>query len=435
MPPPNITGKLHMGHALFLTIQDSLNRYYKATGRESLWLPGLDHAGLATHEKIIKYSDEKNISYKEASKKIESSHKEIIINQIKKTGALPDWRYLTYTLEYEDLLSKSLGLMKQQNRLQEIKGQTYLDLKDYAHKLLLELDQFNIIPNKKKKDLIPFLEDYQLWNISRDIPWGSKLLDNEEQSLDTWFNSSFWCIAHLEKYPELKDFYPASILETGADILFFWCARMLIISHWCYDNQKELELNLSKKYCFDTIYLHGIIRDENGEKMSKSKGNGIDPLDIINEYSADAMRLFIISRTGPAEDIIFDKKQLNSYQNFINKIFQSARFFSIYAHKYSINQINNNLEYSLDDKEDLDDIINQFCNYMENYKFLEASRFIESKYKNYFCSNWIEKNKLAIQEGDEHIIINGLIALKKFLIMIENFCPFISNYLMDHFYD
>ena len=424
-----------MGHALFLTIQDSLNRYYKLTGRESLWLPGLDHAGLATHEKILNLKNNKKISYKEASLEIESSNKETILNQIKKTGVLPDWRFLTYTLEYDELLKNSLKLMKHQGRLKEKDGQTFLDLKDYAKELLSNLNQFNIIPSKKKKDLIPFLEDYKEWNISRDIPWGSKLLDNPSQSLDTWFNSSFWCIATLNKYPDLLDkFYPADILETGADILFFWCARMLIISHWCYDNQKELGINLKEKYCFNTIYLHGIIRDKNGEKMSKSLGNGIDPLDIIQDYNCDAMRLFLITRTGPAEDIIFDDTQLKGYRNFINKIFQSGRFFAIYASKYNINKLSPEDIYYLKDKTQLDIIINEYIYLMENFKFLEASRLIQSKFKLFFCDHWLEQNKSFIQEGNEEYIKNGILMMKSLLLMLSPFCPFIGQYLLEHFF-
>lgn len=430
MPPPNITGKLHLGHALFLTIQDSLNRYYKNTNRESLWLPGLDHAGLATHDKIIKLMKEENLSYKIASEIIEKKHKSTILNQIKSTGALPDWRYLTYTLEYDSLLRSSLQLMKIQNRIKIKDGQTFLDLKDYSQKLLDELSDIKIIPEKKTKDLFPFLNNYQDWNISRDIPWGSNLLDNPNQSLDTWFNSSFWCIATLNKYPELKDFYPACILETGSDILFFWCARMLIISRWAYDNQTELNLHLPEKYCFSTIYLHGIIRDKNGEKMSKSKGNGIDPLEIIDKYGADAMRLFLITRTGPAEDIIFDEDNLITYSHFINKIYQAGRFLSIYAHKNNISKIS-----KLEKTKNIEEIIEQFSNYMENYKFLEASRFIQSKFKSYFCDHWIENNKLAIRNGESNIIKEGISEFSYFLLMIESFCPFISEYLKDNFLD
>ncbi len=99
MPPPNITGKLHMGHALFLTIQDSLSRFYKTCDYNTLWLPGLDHAGLATHDKIIAYQKENTCSYEEASHYISSTHKEIILKQIQKLGALPDWDLLTYTMD------------------------------------------------------------------------------------------------------------------------------------------------------------------------------------------------------------------------------------------------------------------------------------------------------------------------------------------------
>lgn len=357
MPPPNITGKLHMGHALFLTLQDTLTRYYKNLKHECLWLPGLDHAGLATYDKILAYQKEHNLTYEEAQNTLPAQNKQIILDQITKLGALPDWRYLTYTLdlEYEGFARKILHLLYQKGKITHQDGQYYLDIRDYALKLkqALENNHISLIPKYELKNLTPFLDNMELWNISRQIPWGTHLPfkikdgqlyfdDNiDESSLDTWFNSSLYPLASLMKYPELiEKFYPASLIETGSDILFFWCAKMLMMSNFIYDHQTELGLKLSEPWAFKQIYLHGIIRDKHGKKFSKSLGNGIDPLEMMEKYSPDAIRLFLASRSGPSEDIIFDENFIPSYNKFMNKIYQSARFFSIYAQKQNLENLN-----------------------------------------------------------------------------------------------
>jgi len=450
MPPPNITGQLHMGHALFLTIQDSLNRFYRNLGHNSLWLPGLDHAGLATHEKIIKHQKKKNKSYQEASLEIEKKHREIILSQIKELGSLPDWRYLTYTLdeEYQDFTKKTLKLLLEKGRIKYKDGDYFLNLEDYALKLWKDIknDSIEIIPSHEKKDLKPFLTKLQEWNISRQIPWGTKIPliekdgkieyqeDASEDSLDTWFNSSLWCIATLQKYPELRDkFYPATLIETGADILFFWCARMLMMSSFIFDHQKELGIELNIRYCFSKIYLHGIIRDKEGQKFSKSLGNGIDPLKMIEKYGADATRLFIITRSGPAEDIIFDEKELSSFKKFQNKIFQSARFFSIYAEKADIEKIN--ITKSAPENLELKKLQIEFCRLMDGYNFLEASRLIQSQFKQFFCDQWIEDNKEKIQNLDSQTIKEGILILDQMLSMINPFMPYISYHIKKEFFD
>lgn len=446
MPPPNITGKLHMGHALFLTIQDSLNRFYKTCDYNTLWLPGLDHAGLATHDKIINYQKEHNICYDLAAQHISTTHKNIIIKQIEKMGALPDWDLLTYTMDkdYQEFTLSILKLLHEDNRIYFKEGQFYLNIQDLALELKEDIanKSINIIPNTETGELLNFLNNFEDWCISRQIPWGIKIPINEDltyednplhnHSLDTWFNSSLWPIACLIKKPELiKDFYPAQLIETGSDILFFWCARMLMMGNYIFKNQHRLNLNLTSKYPFYDIYLHGLIRDKHNRKFSKSLGNGIDPLDMIEKYGADALRFFIISRTGAAEDMKFNENDLPAYKKFMNKIWQASRFFSIYAEQHNLEKLDK--DYFIYNPQ-LISIQEEFIGYMHQYRFLEASRFIQHQFKSWFCDKWIEDNKHNIQQGHTATLQEGLFILQQLLILLHSFCPFITDTILKELY-
>lgn len=446
MPPPNITGKLHMGHALFLTIQDILTRFYKTCDYNTLWLPGLDHAGLATHDKIISYQKEHNICYELASEHISTTHKNIILKQIEKMGALPDWDLLTYTMDkdYQDFTLSILRLLWEDKRIYFKDGQFYLNIQDLALELKQDIENntIHIIPQTETGELFNFLNNFEDWCISRQIPWGIKIPINEDMSyeqqpthnhsLDTWFNSSLWPLACLIKNPALlKDFYPAQLIETGADILFFWCARMLMMGNYIFKNQHRLKLTITSQYPFYDIYLHGLIRDKHNRKFSKSLGNGIDPLELIDKYGADALRLFIISRTGAAEDMKFNENDLPAYKKFMNKIWQASRFFSIYAEQHSLEKIDKDY-YFYNDK--LLSIQEEFITYMNQYRFLEAARFIQHQFKSWFCDKWIEEHKHDIQQGNLDTLQQGLFILEQLLILLHNFCPFITTEIFNNLY-
>lgn len=444
MPPPNITGKLHMGHALFLSLQDAKHRFLKNQGYNSLWAPGLDHAGIATYEKILEYKKKTGLGFNQASLEIEKTHKAKILEQIKSMGSLPDWRFYTYTLDYEEFTYTILDKFKEEGLLYFDGDQWCLNMESLAKELLEDINQghFKISPDYSFKNLIPFLEKIEPWKISRKIEWGTifpyQLIDGEiikcedkELRLDTWFNSSLFIFGILKNQKDLDSFYPANLIETGGDILFFWCARMLMMSLFIHKHQDSLGLDIKSKYCFDKIYLHGIIRDNNGEKFSKSLGNGIDPLDMIRKYGADATRLFLLTRSGAGEDIIFDEKDLGTYAKFINKIYQSARFLSINADKAGLNKLSirasSNIKFLA--------IKEKFIEFMEEDKYLEASRFIHSQYKSFFCDEYLEENKRGIWDLDKEKIEESIYLMIGLLGLLEPFCPHICHYLLDHFID
>ena len=142
--------------------------------------------------------------------------------------------------------------------------------------------------------------------------------EQDPDTLDTWFSSGLWTFSTLgwpEETPDLKLYHPTNLLETGYDILFFWVARMVLMSQF-----------LLGEVPFKNVYLHGLVRDGKGQKMSKSLGNIIDPLDMIEKYGADAVRLSLIMGAAPGNDLKLDENRIRGYKNFANKIWNIARF-------------------------------------------------------------------------------------------------------------
>jgi valyl-tRNA synthetase len=194
------------------------------------------------------------------------------------------------------------------------------------------------------------MRDIQPWCISRQLWWGHRIpawygpdghvfvahdgedaqqqaqayygkaepLTQDEDVLDTWFSSALWPFSTLgwpDKTPELDRYYPTDVLVTGFDIIFFWVARMMMMGqHFMHDVP------------FRNIFIHGLVRDEHGQKMSKSKGNGIDPLELIEDYGADAMRFTICALTGIGRDVKLGRKRVEDYRSFITKLWNAARF-------------------------------------------------------------------------------------------------------------
>lgn len=454
MPPPNITGKLHIGHALFLSIQDALTRYYRKSGYETLWLPGTDHAGLATHEKIIESFQNAEFSdddYLIRGEELKQTHQSKIIQQIQRTGASCDFSRLSYTMDdnFKQAAIHALKELDDQGLLYQKDGQWYISMGEMAKQLLSDIQAGLFIINDitQLNKLMPMLEHSEDWCISRQIKWGLRLpiyidqnhkhhiFDNDEEAFnqlpagfiketstfDTWFTSSLWPFATLgwpNQTDDYKKFYPAQIIETGADILFFWCARMLMMGK-----------KITGIYPFKEIYLHGICRDSQGRKMSKSLGNGIDPLDIIDKYGTDALRFALLSKATNKDMKMADNDFLNA-SKFINKIWQSFRFIDMHMSQ-------NNTSYALNDNgafsEHLNDLKLQFQTAMENRDFLNITRDIQYSYKHHFCDEWIEQNKKAIFAGDHSILQHGLFILISYMELLHCFMPFITTYITEHF--
>ena len=206
--------------------------------------------------------------------------------------------------------------------------------------------EIKLIPERMNKTYYNWMENIKDWCISRQLWWGHRIpayycddcgevivakeapttcpkcgsthLHQDEDTLDTWFSSALWPFSTLgwpDKTPELEYFYPTNTLVTGYDIIFFWVARMIFSG-----------LEHTGKIPFDTVLFHGLVRDAQGRKMSKSLGNGIDPLEIIDQYGADALRFTLATGNTPGNDMRFSDEKVIASRNFANKIWNASRF-------------------------------------------------------------------------------------------------------------
>ena len=463
MPPPNITGRLHLGHALFLTLQDAFTRYHRLSGQETLWLPGTDHAGLATDAKLKAFFDErgecpeKDAFMKKGWDWKDDYHRQIT-GQIKAMGASCDWERERYTLDDAYLRSstEALKLCEQHGMLHQEDGQWYLDMTTLAGELLAEIESGGIEINTAagKKTLIHFLENLEPWCISRQIWWGQQLpvfreksqtgdfrnrhwvaqslaeasqlsglpeaaLCQEQDSLDTWFLSSLWPFATLgwpDATADYHRFYPADLIETADDIIFYWCARMLMMGKLC-----------TGKWPFRRISLHGIVRDKKGQKMSKSLGKGIDPLAIIDELGCDALRWGLASQCNAGHDSQIGLEDMRSASQLMNKLWQSARFILGHARRLGINKEDptpSALSY-----QPLQSFLPRYHRLLRQEQLFHAAQELHAVFKHDFCDRWIEDHKELFYQDDRSAVEEGLGIFKALLMLFHPFIPFITEKL------
>ena len=236
-----------------------------------------------------------------------------------------------------------------------IKPQWFVKMDEMAKAAIKALDDGDLkfVPSRFDKTYLHWLENIRDWCISRQLWWGHRIpayycdecgevvvarempekcpkcgcthLHQDEDTLDTWFSSALWPFSTLgwpEKTPELEYFYPTDVLVTGYDIIFFWVIRMVFSG---YEH--------TGKAPFNTVLIHGLVRDSQGRKMSKSLGNGIDPLEIIDKYGADALRLTLITGNAPGNDMRFYNERVEASRNFANKVWNASRFIMMNMEK------------------------------------------------------------------------------------------------------
>ena len=240
-----------------------------------------------------------------------------------------------------------------------IKPQWFVRMKEMAQAALdvLNTDDLNFVPERFDKTYIHWLETIRDWCISRQLWWGHRIpayfcddcgevnvhkggapkicrkcggthFTQDEDSLDTWFSSALWPFSTLgwpEKTPEMDYFFPTDVLVTGYDIIFFWVIRMVFSS-----------LEQTGKSPFKYVLIHGLVRDSQGRKMSKSLGNGIDPLEIIDQYGADALRLTLVTGNAPGNDMRFYYERVEASRNFANKVWNASRFIMMNLEKAQV---------------------------------------------------------------------------------------------------
>ena len=283
-----------------------------------------------------------------------------------------------------------------------------------------------IIPSVWEKTYFEWMENIRDWCISRQIWWGHRIpawycdacgeviVAKQEPTscskcgkdrprpetdvLDTWFSSALWPFSTMgwpKETKELKVFYPTSVLVTGFDILFFWVARMMMMG-----------LKFMGNVPFREVYIHGLVRDERGEKYSKTRGNVVDPLDLIDRYGADALRFTLAALTMPGSDLKLSEARTDGYRHFVNKIWNASRFALMNLDDLNTDEIpfRNIEEYSLPDRwirGKLNQTIREVIRSLEDYRFDEASHAIYQFIWHEFCDWYLELIKQILYQKQE----------------------------------
>nr|WP_308445153.1 valine--tRNA ligase [Lactobacillus iners] len=334
--------------------------------------------------------------------------------------------------------------------------QWFVKMKPLADKVLSnqkEDDKVNFVPERFEGTLEHWMENVHDWVISRQLWWGHRIpawynkktgemvvqeeapkdienWDQDNDVLDTWFSSALWPFSTLgwpdEEAADFKRYFPTNALVTGYDIIFFWVSRMIFQS-----------LHFTKRRPFENVVLHGLIRDEQGRKMSKSLGNGIDPMDVVEKYGADSLRWFLLNGTAPGQDTRFSYTKMDSAWNFINKIWNASRFVimnlpedAAAAHMPDVDT------FDLSDKwifDKLNRVVKKVTRLFDEFQFGEAGREMYNFIWNDFCDWYIEISKVALNGTDEilkkHKQDNLVWILDQILRLIHPIMPFVTEKL------
>lgn len=661
IPPPNITGKLHMGHALDETIQDLLIRYKRMQGYNALWLPGTDHAAIATEAKVVAKLKEEGISKEDLGREEflkrawewKKEYGGIIINQIKKLGCSCDWDRERFTMDeglsnavkhvfvdlynkgliykgkkminwcpycktsisdaeveyeeepthlwhiryqvkgeenryvvvattrpetmlgdtgvavhpaderYKDLVGKTVILPimnkeipvvadefvekefgtgavkltpahdpndyesgerhglevvevfdesgKMNDLVPEYAGMDLYEarekiveklkeigalvkIEDYTHNVgkcyrchhriepkiseqwfvkmeplakpaidAVRNGDVKFIPERFDKTYFNWMENIRDWCISRQLWWGHRIpayycqdcgnmqvsedevtkcskcgstnIEQDDETLDTWFSSALWPFSTLgwpEQTEDFKYFYPTDTLVTGYDIIFFWVARMIFSA-----------IEHTGKVPFKNVFIHGIVRDSQGRKMSKSLGNGIDPIEIIDKYGTDALRFSLILGISPGNDIRYMPEKLESASNFANKLWNASKFVLGNLEGYKdveFKDIENSLTYA--DKwilSKLNKLIAEITNNIDSFEIGVFAQKIYDFIWNEFCDWYIEMVKPRLYNEEDKTKVVAQYTLNKVLSdslkLLHPIMPFITEEIYTKLYN
>jgi valyl-tRNA synthetase len=377
-----------------------------------------------------------------------------IINELKSLNVLEKVESIINKIPYGDRSNTIIEPL--------LTEQWFVDAKSLSKKPIqtVKKKQTIFFPENWTKTFNQWMNNIEPWCISRQIWWGHRIpvwyghdgkifaaanekdakklakayyknktynLVQETDVLDTWFSSALWPFATLgwpEKKNILKKFYPTSVLVTGFDIIFFWVARMLMMGNY-----------FLKDTPFKKVYVHALVRDEKGQKMSKSKGNVIDPLELINEYGADPLRFTLISMASPGRDVKLSKDRVTGYRNFITKIWSANNFLKLnnckYKKKIDIKKVNLKINHW---------IYSEFCKtnklinkHIQEFRFDEASRVLYNFVWHSYCDWYLEflkpifnsKNKNSILEAKQFSSYMLLNILK----LLHPFIPFFTEHV------
>jgi len=347
-----------------------------------------------------------------------------------------------------------------------ISTQWFVSIKPLAEAALeaVRQGQIHIVPERFTKVYYNWLENIEDWCISRQLWWGHRIpvwycgdcgemtvsrddpprcvhcgsekIRQDPDVLDTWFSSGLWPFSTLgwpEETPDYKYFYPTSYMETGYDILFFWVARMIMGG-----------LEFTGKIPFHTVYLHGLIRDENGRKMSKSYGNVIDPLGVMDELGTDALRFTLLVGSTPGNDMNLSLKKVEANRNFANKVWNAGRFVISAIDEAGSQEAG---KQSLPTSEDawtladswiwarLQNLVRDVERLFQNFQYGEAGRQIYDFLWSEYADWYVEIAKLQLAEGGERALLTARTlaqVLDISLRLLHPFTPFVTEELWGH---
>lgn len=371
--------------------------------------------------------------------------REKLVEKIKKDGRL----------EKIETIVHAVGHSERSDAIVEpyLSKQWFVKMKPLAARVLKQQKsnkKVNFYPERFEKVLVQWMEKVEDWTISRQLWWGHQIpayyhkktgaeyvgeeppkniadYDQDPDVLDTWFSSALWPFSTMgwpnTNDPLFKQFFPVSVMVTGYDIIFFWVARMIFQS-----------LHFIDSVPFKDVYIHGIIRDAQGRKMSKSLGNGVDPMDVIETYGADALRYYLATNSTPGQDTRYIEEKVASSANYLNKIWNSARFiFSVLPADFKAAPIPVKTLHPINAfiLKRMNDVITAVKENLLHYEIGFAASAIYNFVYDDFCSWYLEFSKVSLNSDDElqksqtrQVLYLGL---KNILIMMHPFAPFITE--------
>ena len=336
-----------------------------------------------------------------------------------------------------------------------VKPQWFVKMDEMAKPAIeaIKTGELKFVPESFGKTYLHWLEGIRDWCISRQLWWGHRIpayycadcgemtvakakpetcpkcggthLNQDEDTLDTWFSSALWPFSTLgwpEKTPELEYFYPTDVLVTGYDIIFFWVIRMVFSG-----------IEQTGKCPFHTVFIHGLVRDSQGRKMSKSLGNGIDPLEVIDKYGADALRMTLITGNAPGNDMRFYWERVEASRNFANKVWNASRFIMMNMEKAPVSEVSLD-ELTMADKWILSRANSLAKEVTENLDKFELGIALQKVYDfiwEEFCDWYIEMVKPRLWNDEDTTKAAAIWTLKTVLIqslkLLHPYMPFISE--------
>ena len=385
--------------------------------------------------------------------------RKIIVEDLKAGGYIEKIEHYKHNVGTHDRCHTNIEPM--------VKDQWFVRMEPLAKPAIevLKSGKLKFIPESFSNTYLHWLLNIKDWCISRQIWWGHRIpvyycdecgkmtvsdkpvtncehcdstkIHQDEDTLDTWFSSALWPFSTLG-WPDISDprykyFYPTDVLVTGYDIIFFWVIRMVFSG-----------IEQTGMSPFKEVLIHGIVRDDQGRKMSKSLGNGIDPLDIVDKYGADALRLALLTGNAPGNDMRFYESRVEAGRNFLNKVWNATRFILMndsFGEKFSENQIDSLCDIKIEDKwiiSKLNDTVKEVTNNIERYELGIALEKIQKFVWEEFCDWYIEFKKNILYNGTEKDKKDAIYILKYVLLnslkLLHPFCPFITEEIYDNVY-